>query len=163
MGGKQGRKKGRTCRDCGGFNEPQASYCGQCGSALGESSKSRRGPSKREPSYGLIIAIIVGIVAAGLVFKMVISPRSGTFEQQETYQQSSPSGEQIDAQVQLVASNFKCACGGCGELPLVECDCDMPRGALEEKAFIREKLLEGYSVDQVIQGVEERYGLRIKG
>ena len=111
----------------------------------------------------MIIAIIVGIVAAGLVFKMVISPRSGTFEQQEIYQQSSPGGEGIDAQVQLVASNFKCACGGCGELPLVECDCDMPRGALEGKAFIREKLLEGYSVDQVIQGVDERYGLRIKG
>jgi hypothetical protein len=39
----------------------------------------------------------------------------------------------------------------------------MPRGALEEKAFIREKLREGFTIDQVIQLVEGKYGLRITG
>ena len=54
-----------------------------------------------------------------------------------------------------------CACGGCGELPLVECDCDMPRGALEAKAYIRAKLEEGLSVESVIRLVDEVYGHRI--
>jgi hypothetical protein len=39
----------------------------------------------------------------------------------------------------------------------------MPRGALEEKKFIREKLKEGFTVDQVIQRVEGKYGFRRSG
>jgi hypothetical protein len=33
----------------------------------------------------------------------------------------------------IVAANFKCACGQCGELFLIDCTCDMARGAVEEK------------------------------
>ncbi len=50
-----------------------------------------------------------------------------------------------------VAENFKCACGGCGELPLATSECDMPKGSVEEKNFIREKLAEGSTVEQVIE------------
>ncbi len=50
--------------------------------------------------------------------------------------------------------------GGCGELPLDECTCDMPRGAVEEKNFIRTKLGEGLTTDAVIKLVNERYGHR---
>jgi hypothetical protein len=60
-----------------------------------------------------------------------------------------------------VAVNFKCACGGCGELPLAECQCDMPKGAVEEKAFIRAKLDEGLSVQEVIELVDKKYGLKV--
>ena len=67
----------------------------------------------------------------------------------------------IEDQVRQVAVNFKCACGGCGELPLAECQCDMPKGAVEEKRFIREKLTEGYTVPQVIELVDKKYGLRV--
>jgi hypothetical protein len=65
--------------------------------------------------------------------------------------------------VQLVVSEFRCACGGCGELPLLDCNCDMPRGALEEKRYIRSKLQEGVPVDRVIQMVEGLYGHRMSG
>jgi hypothetical protein len=37
----------------------------------------------------------------------------------------------------------------------------MPRGALEEKVFIRAKLEEGLSVESVIRLVDELYGHRI--
>jgi cytochrome c-type biogenesis protein CcmH/NrfF len=67
----------------------------------------------------------------------------------------------IEDQVRQVAVNFKCACGGCGELPLAECQCDMPKGAVEEKSFIRKKLTEGYTVPQVIELVDKKYGLRV--
>ena len=61
-------------------------------------------------------------------------------------------------QVRQVAANFRCACGGCGELPLDECQCDMPSGAVEEKNFIKTKLLDGYTVPQVVELVDEKYG-----
>jgi hypothetical protein len=67
----------------------------------------------------------------------------------------------VEDQVRQVAVNFKCACGGCGELPLAECQCDMPKGAVEEKSFIRTKLAEGYTVPQVIELVDKEYGHRV--
>jgi enamine deaminase RidA (YjgF/YER057c/UK114 family) len=67
----------------------------------------------------------------------------------------------IEDQVRQVALNFKCACEGCGELPLAECQCDMPKGAVEEKRFIRTKLNEGLTVPQVIELVDKKYGFRI--
>ncbi|NIQ39407.1 MAG: hypothetical protein GTN81_12565, partial [Proteobacteria bacterium] len=108
-----------------------------------------------------IVGIIVLVIAAGLILKIVFSPRSGTLDGTKFYGEQPQVDGLIEKQVKLVASNFKCVCGGCGELPLVECDCDMPRGALEEKAFIREELMAGHSVAQVIQLVEGKYGLRI--
>jgi len=66
-----------------------------------------------------------------------------------------------EAQVIAVAKNFRCACGGCGELPLATCECDMPKGAVEEKRFIREKLVEGFSVEQVIELLDKKYGHRV--
>ena len=60
-----------------------------------------------------------------------------------------------------VAKNFKCACEGCGEDSLETCTCDMPRGAVEEKNFIREKLSEGFTVEQVIELVDKKYGHRV--
>jgi hypothetical protein len=163
MGGKKGRGNKRKCQDCGEFNELQAAYCGQCGAALVEREKGNQGSGKREPPYRIIVAIIALVFVAGFLLKMVISFSSRTHNGDGVYQESSLGVGPIENQVQLVASNFKCACGGCGELPLIECDCDMPRGALEEKAFIREKLMEGYPADQVIQWVEDKYGLRITG
>ena len=67
----------------------------------------------------------------------------------------------MENQVLQVAVNFKCACGGCGELPLAECQCDMSRGAVEEKSFIRTKLAEGNSVPEVIELVDQEYGHRV--
>jgi len=37
----------------------------------------------------------------------------------------------------------------------------MPRGAVEEKRFIREKLQQGLAVEQVVNMVEKEYGHRI--
>ena len=67
----------------------------------------------------------------------------------------------MENQVKLVAANFKCACGRCGELFLVDCICDMPRGAKEKKDFIRNQLWQGLSVDQVVDLVDAEYGHRI--
>jgi len=141
--------------------------------------RSRRGS---EPSYLMIVAVMVVLLSVGVTVKVLLQmprgsnidapPPSGTFTnvpldssytnspQADSSPPASLTEASLDAQVRQVAANFKCACGGCGELPLVECTCDMPRGAVEEKRFIRQKLQEGLPVEQVIQLVEQTYGFR---
>ena len=43
----------------------------------------------------------------------------------------------------------------------IDCTCDMPKGAKEEKDFIRKNLQQGLDVDAVITLVEKEYGHRI--
>jgi len=167
MGGIRRKAAGRKCRNCGTFNELAARYCGQCGNTLTGSlqdrNRKRVGSRGREPSYWMIVAIIALIFSVGLAVKMVLYRSPDIPEGEKIYKVPLLVDDAMERQVQLVASNFRCACGGCGELPLIECNCDMPRGAIEEKAFIREKLREGFTIDQLIQWVEKEYGHRIAG
>ncbi len=117
-----------------------------------------------EPSYWKVIAIIAIIFSLGLVIKVVFFPSQATIINpsiQGGYQTSPRTSDPLNSQVQLVAANFRCACGGCGELPLIDCTCDMPRGAVEEKAFIRDKLENGLTLEQIIPLVEKKYGHKI--
>ncbi len=115
----------------------------------------------RQPSYWIIVAAIFFFLSAGLVVKMIFSPVSGVRVNSANYQSSSSGSANIESQVKLVAANFRCACGGCGELFLVDCTCDMSRGAKEEKDFIRNKLKQGLTVDQVVNLVDKEYGHKI--
>jgi cytochrome c-type biogenesis protein CcmH/NrfF len=72
----------------------------------------------------------------------------------------SPETGSLESRFRTVASNFKCACGACGDR-LVECICTNAKGAVEMKSFIRAKLGEDLSVDQVIELVEKKYGNRV--
>jgi hypothetical protein len=157
------KRKGTSgkCQQCGYLVDVGAAYCSQCGFALGGRKSEEKSAGKGQPSYLVIFGVIAVIILAGVIFKTMFFSRSEKFEKRQTYQEFPTTNELIEKQVLQVASNFKCACGGCGELPLVECTCDMPRGALEEKAFIRQELMAGHSVEQVIQLVEGKYGLRI--
>lgn len=109
----------------------------------------------------MILAVLFFFFSVGLVAKMVFSPVSVSGISPTNDQGSSSVNAVLKSQVRLVAANFRCACGGCGELFLIDCTCDMPRGAVEEKRFIREKLQQGLAVDQVVSMVEKEYGLRI--
>ena len=113
---------------------------------------------RRKPNYWIIVAIVAIVISAGLAFKIMSSTPEHISSQVQAYKPRPAVGGVLQEQVQRIASEFKCACGGCGELPLIICDCDMPRGAMEEKAFIRKMLEEGFSVDRVIQLVDEKYG-----
>lgn len=113
-----------------------------------------------EPSPWMIIAIFAILLSVGLMVKIVFFTGNAPSNTETAYQISAVENDSIETLVQLVASEFRCACGGCGELPLAECECDMVRGAVEEKAFIREKLRKGIPVEKVIQLVEEVYGHR---
>ena len=109
----------------------------------------------------MIVAAIFFFFSAGLVVKMVFAPVSSARVDIPGYQNNSSGNATIESQVKLVAANFRCACGQCGELFLIDCTCDMPRGAVEEKNFIRNQLQQGMTVDQVIEIMDKKYGHRI--
>jgi enamine deaminase RidA (YjgF/YER057c/UK114 family) len=125
-----------------------------------KASKSKSNPRGSEPSYWMISTVIAVIFLIGFVVKTAFMPSQVPKNSAENFQTSSRTDMAIDRQVRQVASNFSCACEGCGELPLVECTCDMASGAQEEKTFIRNKLKNGLTVDQVVQLVEKKYGYR---
>jgi len=91
---------------------------------------------------------------------MVFAPVSGAGGSVD-YKTNSGDKTALESRVKLVAANSRCACGKCGELFLIDCTCDMPRGAKEGKDFIRKKLQQGLTVDQVIHLVDKAYGHRI--
>ena len=117
------------------------------------------------PSFKTI-AIVIGII---FLFGILGEIGTTMFKQDRSSQAPSSSapvrqssaGRADEAQVIAVAKNFICACDGCGEKPLASCECDMPRGAVEEKNFIREKLSEGSTVERVIELVDKKYGHRV--
>ena len=106
----------------------------------------------------VIVSVVALIISAGLIAKIVFVNNDAPVNINQNASTQSPDIVNNDSRVQLVASRFRCACGGCGELPLDECTCDMPRGAVEEKNFIRNKLQQGLTVDQVVKAVDEKYG-----
>ena len=127
---------------------------------------------KKETNFWKITAIVAVVLLVGVTAKTLFtssgqntattSPIQPTVIQPTAIQPAtSLASNGLKDKVFQVAVNFKCACGGCGELPLAECQCDMPRGAVEEKAFIRTKLNEGLSVQQVIELVDKKYGLKV--
>jgi hypothetical protein len=106
----------------------------------------------------VIVSVVALIISAGFIAKIVFVNNDAPVNINQNASTQSPDIVNNDARVQLVASRFRCACGGCGELPLDECTCDMPRGAVEEKNFIRNKLQQGLTIDQVVKAVDEKYG-----
>lgn len=109
----------------------------------------------------MIVAAILFFFAAGLVVKMMYTPVPGTGSGPSIFQSASGNNTNLENQVRLVAANFKCACGQCGELFLIDCTCDMPRGAVEQKNFIRNQLRQGMTVEQVINLTDRQYGHKI--
>lgn len=153
----------RKCTSCGHFNELEAAYCVVCGERMVRISKENLRPQSTGPSYRTIVLVIGMIFVVGVLFKLGITffkegSRSGLSSSSASV---SASIKVDEAQVVAVAKNFKCACGGCGELPLATCQCEMPKGSVEEKRFIREKLAEGFTVEQVIELLNEKYGHRV--
>ena len=106
----------------------------------------------------VIVSAVALIISAGLIVKIMFLNNAPPVNMSPTVPAQSQDIVNGDARIQLVASRFSCACGGCGELPLDECTCDMPRGAVEEKTFIRNNLRQGFTIDQVVKAVDEKYG-----
>ncbi len=154
----------RRCRNCGHLNELDALFCVVCGEETIKAPKENPNRQPIGPSYKTIALAIGFILLLGFSIKLATSFLRGGRPSNltsATIQTSTSTAKVDEAQVMAVARNFKCACGGCGELPLATCNCDMPMGSVEEKRFIREKLAEGHTVEQVIELLDKKYGHRV--
>ncbi len=154
----------RKCRNCGHFNELDAFHCVLCGEKMVSIPRENLKRQSTGPSYRTIALVIGMIFLAGISVKLgiTLSKRESPPKLNSAPFQASRSAVNVDeTQVIAVAKNFKCACGGCGELPLATCQCEMPRGSVEEKRFIRDKLAEGFTVEQVIEQLDKTYGHRV--
>ncbi len=154
----------RKCKNCGRFNELEAHYCVTCGEEIARVPKENPRTQSVGPSYQTIALVIGMILLAGFAVKLAITFSKGrdlSGSNSAAAVTSTPAANVDEAQVIAVARNFKCACGGCGELPLATCQCEMPKGSVEERRFIREKLAEGYTVEQVIEQLDKKYGHRV--
>ena len=138
---------------------------------------SQQPVQQKQTNIWMITTIVAVVLLVGISAKNMFSPRENS--RAITPIQSAPgqpitiqpkavlptattvATDAVENQVFQVAVNFKCACGGCGELPLAECQCDMPKGAVEEKGFIRSKLAEGRTIPEVIELVDQKYGHRV--
>jgi len=154
----------RKCRNCGHFNDLEALFCVTCGEEMIKVPKENSKRQSVGPSYKAIVLMIGMIFLAGLAVKLAITFSKGgglSKSNSAAVLTSTPMVKVDEAEVIAVARNFKCACGGCGELPLVTCNCDMSKGSVEEKRFICEKLAQGFTVEQVIEQLDETYGHRV--
>ncbi len=153
----------RKCRKCGHFNELDASFCVACGEEIVKITRNEFKEKSVGPSYKTIALVIGMVFLFGFVIKLGInfSKEKSPSKTPASSLLSTASLVRVDESKMIaVAKNFKCACGGCGELPLATCECDMRNGAVEEKNFIREKLAEGFSVEQAIELLDKKYGHR---
>lgn len=114
----------------------------------------------KEVSWLVIISIIAILFCTGTVIQVVFFSNKIPLKSTGVSQTLSRMDSSIENQVNLISENFRCACEGCGEMQLIECECNMPRGAREEKEFMRQKLREELSIKQIIQLVDEKYGYR---
>jgi len=118
----------KRCENCGQPYDFGARYCAQCGNVLSAKPSDRRRSrsSGKEPSYWLFVAIIAVVFVGGLVARAVFSrgPNAG----RGSIRSRSPVvvDESLDRKVHLVALNFRCACGGCGELLFTGCKIKSP-------------------------------------
>ena len=160
---KSAKGSQRKCKNCGHFNELEALFCVACGEEMIKVPKENSKSQSVGPSYKTIALVIGMIFFAGFTIKLAISFSKGggvSKLNSAAVQISTPAVNVDETQVIAVAKNFKCACGRCGELPLATCSCEMPMGSVEEKRFIREKLAEGYTEEQVIELLDKKYGHR---
>lgn len=161
----QKSKKGtqRKCTKCSHFNGLDALYCVVCGEEMIRVLTENFKQQTASPSYKTIALVIGMVFLAGVSAKLGVtfSKRGSPSKLNSAPVITSASMATVDeTQVMAVAKNFKCACGGCGELPLATCNCNMSKGSVEEKRFIREKLAEGFTVEQVIELLDKTYGHR---
>lgn len=151
------------CQKCDQFNDLDALFCVACGEKIRRRLKKDIRKDSTNPSFQTIFIYI----ALFLFSMFLVKPLISIFKKETPSRLSSASlsygtseSGVDDASVFAVAKNFICACGKCGEQPLETCTCDMPKGSVEEKNFIRKNLAQGLNVDQVIELVDKKYGYR---
>ena len=167
------------CSQCGKKIEPGIQFCGSCGKKTNGLFKNKKNKinqkeysRKYNKSNNNTKVIVISIISAIIVSIIILNFNSfiSNFSSGNNYSDdnifnnlNSGAGENIiwSDEVQKIAANFNCPCEKCGIISLDKCTCDIEKGSIEVKSFIKNLLDQGFSEDEVIQKVDEEYGHRI--
>ncbi|NOX17777.1 MAG: hypothetical protein GXO87_05785 [Chlorobi bacterium] len=165
------------CKECGyrnKYRKDEAKYCANCGAPLYEqietkrreprtsikrSKKSRKNKNLQKAAntlrtkwIGYGAALLFG---SFLIYLLVLpNERNPDLGNGKIIEEKS-GNPFVEAKVVDLASQFACACGGCDEDPLDKCQCDY---AIEERSFIRSRLENSVSDEEIIEALNKKYG-----
>ena len=159
-----------SCSHCGEDNPASAKFCSDCGHPLGRkrskkssAPKSKAGKKKQKTTASRqstsSIKIAAAVIGALLIYFFMTDNQ--TPERRQTVSSSLPVAEQklsdpaLESKAMEIVSKFICSCGGCGEDPLEECDCETARG---ERNYIRQAVANGGSMEDIIREVNLKFG-----
>lgn len=164
-------QRGNSCPACDSKNPPNQKTCGCCGAELHLPHHEHRPrhqqpmqhkPQKRKERHietKLKWRFAVGaIVLLAVVFVFIKSTEMSVKKQaspSSQFVETKTSDTQLEAKVLEVASKFICSCGTCGEKPLDICTCET---AAQERQFIRDRLQQGQTPEQVSVAVMTEFG-----
>ena len=159
------KKQQKVCPNCGEENLPEARFCVSCGTRIARESRSSKTRSKsgkqRQPSahssraFLLTLAAIVGLFFVAILLVKQSDQPNYSRDASGPVVNPTIADPATEALMVAVAEKFICACGGCPQLDLVDCDCD---AATRQKNYIREQLKQGRSTEEVIAMVKTIYG-----
>ncbi|NOX36771.1 MAG: zinc-ribbon domain-containing protein [Calditrichaeota bacterium] len=159
------KKQQKVCPNCGEENLPEARYCVSCGTRIasearspknrGKRSKGREQPVHSSRTFLLTLAAIVGLFFVAILLVKQSDQTNYSRNASSPVVNPTVADPATEALVVAVAEKFICACGGCPQLDLVDCDCD---AATRQKNYIREQLQQGRSMEEVIAMVKTTFG-----
>jgi cytochrome c-type biogenesis protein CcmH/NrfF len=136
------------CPNCHQTVTRKSKFCANCGNPI--SFRQSRQPVKTQKKLPLSLAIVLvglGIVVGLAIFKFASKPATNTVLPVANVQSA----------VLDIASEFTCPCGSCSD-GLDVCTCDAPRGAVEARNFIAQKIQEGHERPHIVEMVQKKYG-----
>ncbi|MFQ6070298.1 MAG: cytochrome c-type biogenesis protein CcmH [Candidatus Aminicenantales bacterium] len=102
----------------------------------------------------LLIGFLVGYLT-GFKYGIKVTKESRIPSPPQPFFTQVPSLD-LNSETMKIVKELNCVCGCKREL--LPCTCDEPRGSVEIKQFIQERIKEGLSKSQVIKLVVEKYG-----
>lgn len=146
------------CKQCKITYHADEKFCRLCGEKLRE---RKQGKIKQQKQKSAFVSNIYLLFALGLAIFIIALLMIDRKESGRSTPASRPLPETpvtFTSSVYEVAEKFICPCGGCGEMDLDTCSCDMERGAIEAKTFIQRQLNQGKTKDEVIAAMIQQYG-----
>ncbi len=146
------------CKQCKITYHADEKFCRLCGEKLHARKLEKRKTQKSPKPYIANIYLLFGLGLAIVIIALLFIERPAQRQAGIEHQHDSNATANFTGAVYDVAEKFICPCGGCGEMALETCSCDMHNGAVEAKTFIQQQFNQGKSNDEVIAAMIQRYG-----
>jgi len=163
------------CEICGSVNDDNNKHCVHCGHEIKTDIVAKKS-SKHIVNYDkdrhkinkhsihsntpnlkplwIIGGVVIGSILIVILFDLIFNKYK---KNEEFIVETKNSNPAIEAQVTAIASKFICSCqtNECAESTLETCTCV---NAIEERQFIRDKLVQNNKPDDIVVALANKYG-----